>query len=214
MSDLFSGIQQYIAQRILEFDEIPSIRKEELKQLAGFVQRQLQSHQAAELIFICTHNSRRSHLSQIWAQAAAYYYDIPGIKTYSGGTEATAFNPRAVQAVQKAGFAVEKTGEGANPLYRVRYAEAAPPLECFSKTYHDPFNPQENFCAVMTCSDADEACPTVFGAAERIPIRYDDPKAFDGTSQETEKYDERCRQIAREMLYAFSQITVPPIKKE
>lgn len=214
MSDLLSSLQLYIAQRILEFDEISSTRKEELKQLAGFVQRQQRARHTAELIFICTHNSRRSHLSQIWAQTAAYYYSIPDVKTYSGGTEATAFNPRAVKAVEKAGFAVEKTGEGANPLYRVRYAEAAPPLECFSKTYHDPFNPQKNFCAVMTCSDADEACPTVFGAAERLTIRYDDPKAFDGTPLEADKYDERCRQIAREMLYAFSQITVPQIKKE
>ena len=34
---------------------------------------------------------------------------------------------------------------------------------------------------------------------------YDDPKAFDDTPAEAEKYDERSQQIAREMLYIFSK---------
>ncbi|HQV32285.1 MAG TPA: protein-tyrosine-phosphatase [Calditrichia bacterium] len=197
-----------------ETNTIPEIRKTELKQLAGFIERQLQDKKIPQLIFICTHNSRRSHLSQIWAHAAAYFYGIPEVTTFSGGTEATAFNYRAVAAVGNAGFQIEKTTDGDNPVYLVRYAADAHPLKCFSKKYSDPFNPQDNFCAIMTCSDADEACPIVFGAAERITIRYNDPKAFDDTEQETEKYDERCRQIAREMLFAFSQITVPQNKKE
>ena len=214
MSALLPEVTVYTRQRIAEFDRISAPRKKEIRQLAAFVEQRRREKQPAELIFICTHNSRRSHLSQIWAQTAANYYDISDVNTYSGGTEATAFNPRAVAAVQKVGFEIEKTGENNNPVYRVRFAIDAQPLECFSKKYDDPFNPKENFCAIMTCSDADEACPIVFGAAERITIRYDDPKAFDDTEQETEKYDERCRQIAREMLYAFSQITVPKTKKE
>jgi hypothetical protein len=77
-------------------------------------------------------------------------------------------------------------------------------LTCFSKSYEDASNPQQGYCAVMTCSHADENCPLIPGAALRISLPFEDPKAFDGTNEETARYDECCRQIAREMLYAFS----------
>jgi hypothetical protein len=58
----------------------------------------------------------------------------------------------------------------------------------------------------MVCAEANESCPIVPGADFRLGLPYQDPKAFDNTPQQNEKYDERCRQIAREMFYVFSQI--------
>jgi protein-tyrosine-phosphatase len=203
---LHAELAAYINDTLTEFDQIPQERRKKLRELAGFVANRANSGQSAELVFICTHNSRRSHMSQLWAQTAAHSFGVNGVRTYSGGTEATAFNPRAVAAVERAGFAVEKTSEGDNPVYAVSFADGEASMECFSKVYDQAPNPKEGFAAVMTCSAADEACPIVFGAAERIAIPFDDPKAFDGTDQETAKYDERCRQIAREMLYVFSQV--------
>lgn len=144
-------------------------------------------------------------MGQVWAATAAAHHGIDGVRTYSGGTEATAFNPRAVAAMQRAGFAIENPG-GQNPHYLVRFAETGPSMECFSKSYDDPANPGEGFAAIMTCSEADEACPVVLGAALRLPLRYDDPKVADGTSEEAAAYDERCLQIATEMLYLFSRV--------
>jgi arsenate reductase len=189
-----------------QFDQIPEERKRILGQLTQFVSQKIQSGEKAFLNFICTHNSRRSHLSQIWAQAAAHYYDIPDVECFSGGTEATAFNPRAVKAMQEAGFSIEVTKPGDNPVYDVRFADGAKPVITFSKKYDDPFNPAKNFAAVMTCSHADENCPLVIGATARIALTYDDPKDFDGTPQEAAKYSERVREIGREILYAFSQV--------
>ena len=145
-------------------------------------------------------------MSQIWAQTAAEYFNIPNIHCYSGGTEATAFNPRAVNAVKKAGFIVNQMDETENPLYLVYYSIDKPPIKCFSKVYSDKFNPQKDFAAIMTCSDADANCPVVFGSEARFPIRYDDPKEFDNTELEELKYDERFKQIGREMIYVFSKI--------
>jgi protein-tyrosine-phosphatase len=145
-------------------------------------------------------------MSQLWAQVAAYYYDVENVKCYSGGTEATAFNKRSVKALQKAGFQIDKLDETDNPMYHVTYAEGFAPIQAFSKKYEHEANPKENFAAIMTCSHADEACPIVFGASERISITYDDPKIADNTPEEEAKYDERSQQIAREMLYAFSKI--------
>lgn len=206
MSVFIQALENYIRVCAEEFDMIPVERKAELEELAMYVQKQQAGKEKSDLTFICTHNSRRSHLSQIWAQAASAWYGVANVECWSGGTEATAFNPRAVKAAQNAGFIVEKKGQEENPHYLVSYSEDFEPCICFSKTYDDPFNPQENYCAIMTCSSADEACPIVHGAAERLAIRYEDPKAYDGTDLEEKKYAERCRQIAREMLYAFSRV--------
>ena len=196
----------YIQQAQQGFDRIPDKRKQQLKKLAQFVQTKIKSGEEAQLIFICTHNSRRSHMGQLWARVAADYYGVSDVRTFSGGTEATAFNPRAVAALERAGFTIEKTSEGDNPHYRVGYASDAPTQEAFSKKYDDTVNPSENFAAIMTCSQADANCPLVPGATLRIAIPYEDPKEADGTPEEATRYDERSQQITTEMLYCFSQV--------
>lgn len=199
-------LESKINSLINQFDQIPSQRKEILQQLTQFVQTKVKAGKPVYLNFICTHNSRRSHISQLWAQAAAHYYDILNVFSFSGGTEATAFNPRAVKAMREAGFHIAVTKEGENPVYEVRFDEQADPLVAFSKKYDDPFNHNKDFAAIMTCSHADENCPVVLGASGRIPLTYDDPKEFDGTPQEEAKYTERVHQIGREILYAFSLV--------
>ncbi|MCO6474218.1 MAG: hypothetical protein J5I57_10845 [Melioribacteraceae bacterium] len=190
------------------FNSIPADRKKILNEFSDYISNKVKDGKEVNLTFICTHNSRRSHISQIWAQTAAEYYGIPNIKCFSGGTEATAFNPRAVKALRKAGFKIEKKYDSDNPVYNVYYSDDREPIECFSKVYSDKYNPQKNFAAIMTCSDADENCPVVFGAEARFPIRYDDPKEFDGTELEEAKYDERVEQIGREMLFVFSNFSI------
>lgn len=201
-------VMAYAETVIAEFDQIPEERQKALRKIALYVQTQQAANQPAQLTFICTHNSRRSHMSQIWATAAATYYGVEGVKTFSGGTEATAFNPRAVKAMQETGFAIDVAEAGENPVYAVQYAEGQSPIEAYSKKYDAEGNPTANFCAVMTCSQADKNCPTIPGASLRVAIPYEDPKAFDGTEQEAEMYAQRAHQIAREMFFLFSQINV------
>jgi arsenate reductase len=200
------SLQIYVAARVAEFDLIPNDRKEKLTEIATYVRGRVQSKRSALLTFICTHNSRRSQMAQIWAQTAAAHYGISGVETFSGGTEVTAFNPRAVNALKRAGFKIAESDAKDNPRWQVWFADNAAPIECFSKVYNQDPNPKTEFCAVMTCSQADKTCPIVAGASFRIAVPYDDPKAFDDSPEETEKYDERCQQIAREMLYIFSKV--------
>jgi protein-tyrosine-phosphatase len=204
---LLPELASYVTARQGERDEIPLARRAKLRELADFVAGRIGSSVPALLTFICTHNSRRSHMAQIWAQTAAHVNGIAPVHTFSGGTEATAFEPRAVAALRRAGFAIEPTSDDGNPVYQVRYADGAEPMAAFSKVYDRAPNPQADYCAVMTCAQADEGCPIVRGSAARIAIPFADPKAFDGTEQEAVQYDERCRQIGREMLYAFSLIS-------
>lgn len=202
-------LSAYVAERQTEFGQIPESRQAELKELAALFDEQLKTNAALNATFICTHNSRRSHMAQLWAQVAAVEYGFADkVKTYSGGTDATAFNPRAVAAMQRAGFAIRaKDAEAKNPNYEVSLGENFEAKTCFSKKFSDKVNPQQGFVAVMVCSDADEACPFVPGAASRLALPYVDPKVSDNTPQEAATYDERAAQIAREMLFAFSQLS-------
>lgn len=208
---MHSKLKRYIGGALLAIDEIAEERRRTLEDIAAIVALQRAAGEVAALTFICTHNSRRSHMGQLWAAAAAAHFGIDGVHTYSGGTEVTAFNPRAVAAMEKAGFAVQKSA-GDNPCYLVTFDNGGPVIECFSKTYDHPSNPAEGFVAVMTCSEADEACPVVLGAALRAPLWYEDPKVADGTPEEAAAYDERCLQIATEMLYLFSRIAQPSFR--
>jgi hypothetical protein len=200
------AIASFAEERIAEFDRIPDERRKHLEKLAAYVHHRVSAGDPARLTFICTHNSRRSQMAQLWAETAAAYFGIDGVETYSGGTEATAFHPRAVAALERAGFAIEKMTEERNPVYEVRYHEGGPALRAFSKRYDEEPNPSEDFCAVTTCARAETSCPIVYGASLRVAIPYDDPGVFDGTEREAAAYDERCRQIAREMLYLFSRV--------
>lgn len=201
---MYDQITDYVEHLRNEEGKIPQSRRQQLQKISRFIRDKQREGKPAQITFICTHNSRRSHLCQIWAATAAHWAGVSGIQTYSGGTEVTAFNPRAVAAVERAGFRVDAEG-GDNPRYQVYFAEGAPPVECYSKLYDAPENPQADFAAVMTCSSADQNCPFIPGAF-RVSIPYTDPKEADGTPKEAEVYDERCRQIAREMVFMMDRI--------
>ena len=187
---------------------IDAQRKSELDALANWVAGSLHAKQSAQLTFICTHNSRRSHFAQVWAQVAAIQAGLSGVITFSGGTEATACNPRTIRALERAGFDIAVQADSAqtqNPTYLVSAGASQSPMACFSKVYSDKANPSSEFAAVMTCSEADKGCPVVYGAEARFSLPYVDPKMSDDTEDEIETYDLRLRQIATEMIYVMEK---------
>jgi arsenate reductase len=201
---LFPEIEEIIS--VLDFESITAERKIILQPLIDFIQSKATNKQEIRLNFICTHNSRRSHLSQVWAQTAAAHYNIKNVFCYSGGTEATALFPMVAKTLEQSGFKIKTIAKRNNPIYAIKYGENEHPIIGFSKTHDDDFNPQSEFAAILTCSQADNGCPFIAGAEMRIPITFEDPKAFDNTPQQAEKYKERSLQIATEMCYVFSQI--------
>lgn len=202
---MFSEIRQLCENLSLSFGEISSERKETLQKLSRFIQEKHDNKLAINLTFICTHNSRRSHFGQIWSKLAADFYSIHNVHTFSGGTESTAFNPNAIEALKELDFEIKQLDESQNPKYKVSFSDDNS-VTCFSKLHDDSENPKTNFAAVMTCSEADENCPYIAGAEQRFTTTYTDPKTFDGTSKQQEKYLESCKLIALECLYTFSLI--------
>ena len=201
---LYTKLEAFISS--LNIESISNDRKQTLQLLINFIENKVTNREEIRLNFICTHNSRRSHLSQVWAQMLAHHFGVKNVFCYSGGTEATALFPMVAATLKDTGFEIEKLSEGENPVYSIKYAANEHPIVGFSKKLDDPFNPESGFAAVMTCSQADEGCPFVSGAEKRIPITFDDPKAFDDTPVQAEKYHERSVQIATEMCYVFSKI--------
>lgn len=197
-----------LSKTIVSIAEIPvsENRKEVLYPLMDYIQNKVNSNDEIRLNFICTHNSRRSHLSQIWAQTMAFHFGIQNVFCYSGGTEATAMFPKVAETLSNQGFEIQQLSKNENPVYAIKFSENEQPIIGFSKTYFDDFNPKNTFGAIMTCNNADEGCPMVFGAEARFPIKYDDPKAFDTTELMNAKYEERSLEIASEMYFVFSKI--------
>ncbi|WP_299458635.1 protein-tyrosine-phosphatase [uncultured Microscilla sp.] len=195
----------YLAEVTQEFEQISTNRQQQLKEVSQYIRQKLETDQPVQVIVICTHNSRRSHLGQIWLQIAAAYYHLSKFTSFSGGTESTALHPNVVTALQAAGIEISRQTEVKNPLYQCRYSDHFPAIEAFSKVYAHASNPTQNFAALMVCTQADEGCPVVIGAEARFSLPYQDPKAYDNTPQQSKQYNERCRQIAREMFFVMSQ---------
>lgn len=202
-NELFPDLRHYLEGS--DFESITPERLSLLEPLIALGREECAAGRSLVLNCICTHNSRRSHLTQVWAQAAADYYGIP-VTAYSGGTEATALYPAILETLQVAGIQSQTLLTGENPVYAFRTGPNNIPIIGFSKLYDHPFNPQAGFIALMTCSSADEGCPIVHGAKARFPLRYIDPKHADGTPEQAAVYAESSRQIATEMMYLMSQI--------
>jgi protein-tyrosine phosphatase/arsenate reductase len=204
---MFEILKNQCDQLVNQFDTIPKERKELLSKISDYVQSKKDENLPINLMYVCTHNSRRSHFGQIWAAVAASYFGVENVLTFSGGTEATAFNPNAIEALKETGFEITTEELNENPIYNVAFGTNETQFTiCFSKVYDDKSNPKNNFVAIMTCSDAEVNCPFIPGAELRIGTTYNDPKEYDETEIKAKKYLERSNQIALETFYLFSLI--------
>lgn len=198
---IYSEIQKFIT----DFDSFypKEDRQKLLLPFRNYVQHKLATKKHLRLNFICTHNSRRSHLAQVWAQTMAIHFKLKDIYCFSGGTEETALNLNIVEVLESNGFKIEVLAQTQNSVYNIKFADNVHPVIGFSKKYDALFNPKTKFAAIMTCSEADQNCPNVIGAENRFPLNYEDPKLFDNTPLEMAKYEERNQQIAQEMYWVF-----------
>lgn len=203
---LLPAVRAYVEATVAELDRVPPERQAVLHEIAAVMAEELRAGREAKVTFICTHNSRRSHMSQIWLQTAAAYYSLDRVRAFSGGTEVTACNCRTVTAMRRAGFVITDVTRGENPVYHVTYASNRPPVRAWSKHYRAGGNPRAGFIALMTCSAADRSCPAIEGALARFAIHYTDPRLCDDTPTESAAYDARCREIAREMFFLAAEV--------
>jgi protein-tyrosine phosphatase/arsenate reductase len=195
--------KEKIAAFIKQFDSIPKERQAVLDALSIAIADSQTKYQTVNLLYVCTHNSRRSHFGQVAGSLAAAYFGFDMVQCYSAGTEVTAMNSNAVNALIDFGFSVTSDNATNNPLYTFEM-DSVNPIQCFSKCFDDGSIPKGNVIAIMTCTDAEQNCPFIPGAIRRIPLPYNDPKQSDGSGKEQEVYADRFQQILTEALYVFS----------
>ena len=205
-STLHPDLVSFVVNIVKSFDLIPNDRKAKLEGISQYITKKIAAQDPVKMVVICTHNARRSHLGQAWLQVAAQWYQVGSLIAYSGGTEATAFHPNAIQALREVGWKIEPQTNTQNPVYEASYG-ATSSLQMFSKAYDHEANPAGQFAALMVCTQADQGCPIVTGAEARFSIPYEDPKAFDNTEFTAAKYAERSQEIAREMFYILSKVS-------
>jgi len=155
--------------------------------------------------FICTHNSRRSQLGQVWTFFASRYFGL-NITSFSGGTEVTAFHRNTVRTLKEVGFTfnVEEFSHQ-NPVYQVSFEGTNDFVLGFSKTFDDSIN-KAPYIAITTCNSADENCPFIAEAIHRFHLPYIDPKGSDGTPEQETAYLKTNEMVAAEMYFIFDRV--------
>lgn len=191
--------QVYSLIESLNTDLIPQERLELLDSIQSSLRHYYKQTKSLKLVFVCTHNSRRSIFSEVWASVIASYYKLPEISTYSGGAEETFVSPTTVIALQDQGFDIEKTDVG----YQLNLGKKNK-KHLFSKRIENEINPSADFVAITTCDNAKESCPLIIGAYSRFHLPYQDPKQFDGQINEVEAYQDTSKGIATELKYLLS----------
>ena len=206
MSLFFSLLQNKITE--LKINKIITSRKSILVGIINYVQTKIDLKKDINLNFICTHNSRRSHYCQIWAQVLAEYFKIKKFKSFSGGTISTDVSENVINSLIKCGFRLNSKVKKKQTIYKLSFSNDTSEILCFSKKFNDKFNPKNNFAAIMTCSSAEKNCPFISGSDKIISIPYDDPKKFDDSRYVDQEYMKINLIIASEMYYVFSSLKV------
>jgi arsenate reductase len=202
---MFNLIQEKMRQIACRFDRITEERKIVLQHLAACIRQSIADYDRVDMLYVCTHNARRSHFGQVAAALAAAFYGIEQVYTYSAGTETTHVHIQTIKAIEALGCTAHKMDETSNPKYQINFG-GADLLTCYSKTIHDNVLPMHQYIAVMTCTDAEQNCPFLPLATFRIGLPYTDPKIADGTGNEALIYAACLEEILTESLYVFAQL--------
>lgn len=214
---LLPKVEEHLNLLTTGYDMLDETQDAAGRKLVDWIVENYRSGQPLAITCVCTGNSRRSILTATMVNVSAAYYGLPEIRGYSGGTKPSAFNERTVTTLREIGIEVTKLGAEAtrgeaataNPKHRIRWGSGPENSSMqvieFSKKYDDASNPSSGFAALIVCGDAEEDCPLIKGASTRISMPYLDPKAYDGTKLEAQKYAERRDDIGRLMLSVMMQ---------
>lgn len=186
-----------------------SISDERLNLLTNIADKIVDEFEEREKIninFVCTHNSRRSQMAQVWAFFAIEYFNLTNIFSFSGGTEVTAFHRNTVKSLQKSGFEFNVVDfSHQNPRYLISFKGSNKSLLGFSKLYDNEENSYP-YIIVTTCDSADQNCPFIPDAIHRFHLPFVDPKLSDGTELQLETYLQTSKKIAGELFVVFNEV--------
>jgi hypothetical protein len=203
---LYPILNEYVRDFPKEFRKIPEERRFRLNEMVYFLEGQYQNNAPWQITFISTNESTVGQMAKAWSKAAAYYFGFKNFEPYSGGIKPGEISVRTIVALEKAGFIVYKSHINEVDVYRIKYSFNLEPVIAFPKKINHTKNPGNNFMAVILDGNADLNINNVRGTYDRLFLEYEDPKGYEGSDLENQKFNESCRQVAVEMFYVFSQL--------
>lgn len=134
----------------------------------------LPAMQKRRVLFVCTHNSARSHMAEAMLRAWAG----DRFEASSAGTEATGIKPETIQVMQEIGISLDG--------HR-------------SKTIEE-FRGQSFEWFITVCDEAQKNCPVLPGVEHVGHWSIEDPSLADGTPEERLAVFRRVRDQIRNRL--------------
>ena len=176
-------------------------RRPALRSCAAAIARQLDARGEVSVVAVCTHNSRRSQLAEVWLAVASAAAGLGGVSVCSGGSDPVAVAPGAIAVLRERGFRVEADTADANPRLRVRGHGIE--RELYAKPLGEAVAgvPLRGGVALMVCAAADAACPPVPQVGYRARLPFADPRHADGTPGEAAAYRAASDRIEAEMRW-------------
>ena len=129
------------------------------------------------VLFVCTHNSARSHMAEAMLNAWAG----DRFAAFSAGTEATGIRPETIQVMEEIGLSLDG--------HR-------------SKTI-DEFRGQPFHWFITVCDEAQKNCPILPGAEQVDHWSIEDPSLAEGTPEERLAVFRRSRDDIGDRLRLF-----------
>tara|TARA_B100000886_G_scaffold285967_1_gene210466 strand:- start:4029 stop:4604 length:576 start_codon:yes stop_codon:yes gene_type:complete len=179
----------------IEKFSLEDFQKARIKKISKTLKNEIKS--CNSIVFVCTHNSRRSQFCQVWSQILSDIYKL-NLSFQSAGVVKTEVYIGVIRSLQRAGVDIDETG-----TILINNKQ----VSLFSKSL-DEIN-FKKFISIMTCSDAEKSCPTDPRSKKNISLFYPDPKRFDGTQDEIKEYDFTCKSIAAEINAIFKLLINP-----
>ncbi len=146
------------------------------------------------VVFLCTHNSRRSQYCEIWGNYFSSVYK-KSITFLSAGAVKTKVHKQIYKSLERVGVKVDR-----NSSINIENITIIP----FSKTLSDINKKQ--FISIMTCSNYEKTCPFDPRSLINLQLFYKDPKRYDNSNREAEEYDKTSFMIACEINYILKNI--------
>tara|TARA_Y100001949_G_C15986510_1_gene330879 strand:+ start:2001 stop:2567 length:567 start_codon:yes stop_codon:yes gene_type:complete len=167
-------------------------RKKRLDNIASVINENL--NKTRSIVFLCTHNSRRSQICEVWGKVFAEIYRKK-ININSAGAFKTVVHSQVYESIVKCGLVVDNKKE-------IFFDKKKFKLN--SKTI-DSLT-MKNFIAVMTCSNAEKSCPNDPRSIRNIKMFFNDPRIYDETDKMSREYLNTTIYIAEELNYIFKNI--------
>ena len=133
--------------------------------------------QKRRVLFICTHNSARSHMAEAMLRA----WGGDRFEAFSAGTEATGIKPETIQVMQEIGISLDGH---------------------WSKTI-EAYRGQSFEWFITVCDEAQKNCPVLAGVQQVGHWSIEDPSLADGSPEERLGAFRRARDHIRDRLRLF-----------